>query len=107
MKIIVGINLIIFQKFVLLNEDEVSDQLQKSILLKPANEREVNRIKPNPTLQIQPIFIDPSQGKKNGDMKANHVRKGMSTGLCLEISGRVQHDSSELKHHDHLDVSNF
>lgn len=92
---------------VLLNENEASEPLQKSILLKPANEREVNRIKPNPTLEIQPIFIDPGPSKQNGTGKAKHVKKGVSTGLCLEISGRVQHDSSELKHHDHLDITSF
>ncbi|KAI3807450.1 hypothetical protein L1987_23378 [Smallanthus sonchifolius] len=104
-KVVISFDLV--GRKVLLNEDEASDELQKSILLKPANEREVNRIKPNPTLEIQPIFIDPNNGKKTGNVKANHVRKGISTGLCLEISGRVQHDSSELKHHDHLDISNF
>nr|GEU55185.1 activating signal cointegrator 1 [Tanacetum cinerariifolium]GEW57015.1 activating signal cointegrator 1 [Tanacetum cinerariifolium] len=91
---------------VLLNE-EASEQSQQSILFRPANEREVNRIKPNPTLEIQPIFIDPGHTKKNVDGKAKHVKKGLSTGLCLEISGRVQHDSSEQKHHDHLEISSF
>ncbi|GJV46120.1 activating signal cointegrator 1 [Tanacetum coccineum] len=92
---------------VLLNEEAASEQSQQSILFRPANEREVNRIKPNPTLEIQPIFIDPGHTKKNVDGKAKHVKKGLSTGLCLEISGRVQHDSSEQKHHDHLEISSF
>ncbi|XP_071716905.1 uncharacterized protein [Rutidosis leptorrhynchoides] len=92
---------------VLINEDETSDQLQNSILLKPANERQVNRIKPNPTLEIQPIFIDPGPSLKNGNGKTKYVKKGISTCLCLEISGRVQHDSSELKHHDHLEIGSF
>ncbi|XP_076947196.1 uncharacterized protein LOC143619054 [Bidens hawaiensis] len=104
-KVVISFDLV--GRKVLLNEDEALDQLEKSILLKPATEREVNRIKPNPTLEIQPIFIDPSQGKKSVDVKGTHVRKGISTGLCLEISGRVQHDRSELKHHDHLDISSF
>ncbi|KAK9073237.1 hypothetical protein SSX86_007561 [Deinandra increscens subsp. villosa] len=101
-KVVISFDLV--GRKVLLNEDEASDELHSSILLKPANAdaREVNRIKPNPTLEIQPIFIDPGHSKKNSDM-----RKGISTGLCLEISGRVQHDKSELKHHDHLDISSF
>ncbi|XP_076922711.1 uncharacterized protein LOC143584574, partial [Bidens hawaiensis] len=104
-KVVISFDLV--GRKVLLNEDEALDQLEKSILLKPATEREVNRIKPNPTLEIQPIFIDLSQGKKSGDAKATHVRKGISTGLCLEISGRVQHDCTEIKHHDHLDIGSF
>ncbi|KAK1427198.1 hypothetical protein QVD17_15881 [Tagetes erecta] len=101
-KVVISFDLV--GRKVLLNEDEASDELQQSILLKPANEREVNRIKPNPTLEIQPIFIDPGNSKKKGEMKSNHVR---STGMCLQVSGRVQHDRSELKHHDHLDISSF
>ncbi|KAI3736805.1 hypothetical protein L2E82_26792 [Cichorium intybus] len=104
-KVVISFDLV--GRKVLLNEDEASEQFEKSILLQPANEREVNRIKPNPTLEIQPIFIDPGHSKKKADGKTNHVKKGVSTGLCLEISGRVQHDTSELKHHDHLDVGNF
>ncbi|KAL8261348.1 hypothetical protein R6Q59_025397 [Mikania micrantha] len=107
-KVVISFDLV--GRKVLLNEDEALDELQKSILLKGptyANEREENRIKPNPTLEIQPIFIDPGHNKKNGDVKANHVRKGISTGMCMEISGRVQHDNRELKHHDHLDISSF
>ncbi|KVH98826.1 Zinc finger, C2HC5-type [Cynara cardunculus var. scolymus] len=86
---------------------EASEQLPKSILLRPADDREVNRFKPNPSLEIQPIFIDPGPSKKNADGKANHMNKGIAKGLCLEISGRVQHDTTELKNHDHLDISSF
>ncbi|KAI3429926.1 zf-C2HC5 domain-containing protein, partial [Psidium guajava] len=43
---------------VLFNEDEVSEMESRNSLLKPPDKREVNRIKPNPTLRIQPIFID-------------------------------------------------
>ncbi|KAL4559284.1 hypothetical protein LXL04_031422 [Taraxacum kok-saghyz] len=105
-KVVISFDLV--GRKVLLNEDEASEQFEKSIMLQPANEREVNRIKPNPTLEIQPVFIDPGHSKKKVDGKTkNHVRKGVSTGLCLEISGRVQHDTSEVKHHDHLDIATF
>lgn len=90
-----------------MNEDNALEQSQNSILLKPADVREVNRIKPNPTLEIQPIFIDPGHSKKNSNGKLKNVKTGVSTRICLENSGRVQHDTSELKHHDHLDISNF
>ncbi|KAI3685111.1 hypothetical protein L6452_34345 [Arctium lappa] len=104
-KVVISFDLV--GRKVLLNEDEASEQLQKSILLRPADDREANRFKPNPSLEIQPIFIDPGSSKKNADGKAKHVNKGLAKGLCLEISGRVQHDTTELKHHDHLDISSF
>ncbi|CAI9265888.1 unnamed protein product [Lactuca saligna] len=94
-KVVISFDLV--GRKVLLNEDEASEQFQKSIMLQPVNEREVNRIKPNPTLEIQPVFIDPGHRKKKPEVKTknSYVKKGVSTGLCLEISGRVQHDTSE------------
>ncbi|KAL5747439.1 hypothetical protein ACOSP7_024442 [Xanthoceras sorbifolium] len=83
---------------VLLNQDEASElQSENRILLRPQDEKEVNRIKPNPSLQVQPIFIDPGPTKKpvKGKKQTNRCRP---SGLCLEITGRVQHDKNELKH---------
>ncbi|KAK3011770.1 hypothetical protein RJ639_012553, partial [Escallonia herrerae] len=80
---------------VLMNEDEASEELQNRSLLQPPDEREANRIKPNPNLKVQPVFLDPDPSKKN--VKGNHLNKGPSNGLCLEISGRVQHDTNELR----------
>lgn len=80
---------------VILNKDEASD-LDYGIL-RPPEERESNRIKPNPTIKHQPVFVEtgprrvPAKGKPN-------IR--MSKGLCLEISGRVQHDNNELLQFD-------
>lgn len=82
---------------VLLNEDEVSEEFQNSLLLRPADEREVNRIKPNPSLKVQqPVFVDPGPSKRSA--KGKSTNKGLSTGLCLEISGRVQNEACDLKH---------
>ncbi|PIN25796.1 Activating signal cointegrator 1 [Handroanthus impetiginosus] len=78
---------------VLLNEDEASEEMQNRILLRPPEEREENRIKPNPNLKIQPIFIDPGPRKTAKD---KFLDKGLGNGLCLEISGRVQHGTNEL-----------
>lgn len=78
----------------LLNEDEASEEMQNSILLRPPEEREAIRIKPNPNLRIQPIFIDPSPRNTSKDKNLN---MGLSNGLCLEISGRVQHTTNELE----------
>lgn len=82
---------------VLINKDEVSElELENSILLRPPDEREVNRIKPNPTLTVQPVFIDPGLSKKPDKGKQTNQR--LPNGLHLEITGRVQHDNNELKH---------
>ncbi|XP_056175304.1 uncharacterized protein LOC130140297 [Syzygium oleosum] len=91
---------------VLFNEDEVSEMESQSSILKPPDEREVNRIKPNPTLRVQPIFIDPGPKKKPD--KGKVPNKSFKSGLCLEITGRVQHERNELKHFivdDHLETT--
>ncbi|OWM65306.1 activating signal cointegrator 1 [Punica granatum] len=81
---------------VLLNEDEVSAFDSGNGILQPPDEREVNRIKPNPTLKVQPIFVDPGPQKKATNSKAP-PKKTRANGLCLEITGRVQRESNELK----------
>ncbi|KAL7098778.1 hypothetical protein ACP275_09G039800 [Erythranthe tilingii] len=78
---------------VLLNEDEASEEMQNRILLRRPEEREEVRIKPNPNLKIQPIFIDTSTRK---NVKDKSLNKGLGSGLCLEISGRVQHGTKEV-----------
>ncbi|CAK9138088.1 unnamed protein product [Ilex paraguariensis] len=79
---------------VLMNEDEVSEEMENRILLRPPDERETNRVKPNPTLKIQPVFVDPSPGRK--PVEGNYLNQGPSNGICLGISGRVQHHTNEL-----------
>ncbi|XP_050221481.1 uncharacterized protein LOC126671734 [Mercurialis annua] len=83
---------------VMVNQDEASELKSENRILRPADEREneANRIKPNPTLNIQPIFIDP--GSSNKPAKSKQTDKRVSKGLCLEVTGRVQHDNNELKH---------
>lgn len=81
---------------VLLNEDDVSELESENRILRPPDEREVNRIKPNPTLRVLPVFVDPGHSKKPD--KGRQPNKGLTNGICLEITGRVQHDSNELKH---------
>ncbi|XP_027156017.1 activating signal cointegrator 1-like [Coffea eugenioides] len=76
---------------VLMNEDEASEELQNRLLLRPSEERESARIKPNPTLKIQPVFVDPGPRKS---VKEN-LNKCLNNGFCLEISGRVQHDNND------------
>ncbi|KAI9086453.1 hypothetical protein K1719_031537 [Acacia pycnantha] len=81
---------------VLLNKDEASELQSGSRIMRAPDEREVNRIKPNPNLKIQPIFMDPGLSNKSG--KDRQPKKGLSKGLCLEITGRVQRDSNDLKY---------
>ncbi|MCD9641811.1 hypothetical protein HAX54_028256 [Datura stramonium] len=76
---------------VLLNKDEATE-LQNGILFRPTEEKEATRIKPNPNLKVQPIFVDP--GPRKTPTEKNN-KKGPRNGLCLEITGRVQHDTSE------------
>lgn len=79
-----------------MNEDELSELESESLTLKPLDEREVNRIKPNPTLKVQPLFVDPGPRTKPV-AKGRKENKGPTTGLCLQITGRVQHVSNDLK----------
>ncbi|KAK9278139.1 hypothetical protein L1049_027698 [Liquidambar formosana] len=80
---------------VLVNKDEVSELESENGILRPPDEREVNRIKPNPTLRVQPVFVDPGPSMK--PVKGKQPNKRLAKGLCLKITGRVQHDSNELK----------
>ncbi|XP_057759504.1 uncharacterized protein LOC130979931 [Arachis stenosperma] len=81
---------------VLLNEDEVSELESDNRILRPPNEKEVNRIRPNPSLRVQPIFVDLGFTKKH--TKDRQTNKGVSNSLCLEITGRVQHESNDMKY---------
>ncbi|WCJ35946.1 transcription regulators zinc ion binding [Euphorbia peplus] len=92
-KVIVTFDLV--GRKVLVNEDDLSELESENRILRPEGDskKEVYRIKPNPTSKIQPVFMDPGPSKKAG--KSKQVNK---KGLCLEITGRVQHDKKELKH---------
>ncbi|KAG4930018.1 hypothetical protein JHK82_047089 [Glycine max] len=81
---------------VLVNKDEASELQFENRILRPPDAREVNRIKPNPTLTFQPVFVDLGFGRKSTKDKQSH--KGISKGLCLEITGRVQHDRNDQKY---------
>ncbi|KAF9626144.1 hypothetical protein IFM89_031271 [Coptis chinensis] len=76
---------------VMLNEDEASEIGSESRILRPLDVKEVNRIKPNPTLNVQPVYVDVGRGRERSQSKRP------TNGLCLEITGRVQRDGSELQ----------
>ncbi|CAH8366857.1 unnamed protein product [Eruca vesicaria subsp. sativa] len=89
-------------KVVLLNEDDISElESGNRILGPPETTRTVNRIKSNPTAKLIPIFLDfgPTEKKTNiGISSSKRDNKKNRNWLCLEITGRVQHDMSELKY---------
>lgn len=78
---------------VVMNKDEASGLESAQGILRPPEEREANRIKPNPTIKVQPVFVDTGP-RRNPTKKKQSTR--LPNGLCLEISGRVQR-SSELQ----------
>ncbi|KAF6148223.1 hypothetical protein GIB67_011998 [Kingdonia uniflora] len=80
---------------VVVKKDDVSVLESGNRILRSTDEREVNRIKPNPTVSLQPVFVDP--GPVRNPVKGKSQNKPHTNGLCLEISGRVQHDRSELQ----------
>ncbi|CAN0901648.1 Activating signal cointegrator 1 [Linum grandiflorum] len=85
---------------VLVNEDEVPELESENRILRPSNakEKEVNRIKPNPSLKIQPIFLDPGPSKKSTKVKdKQQSKRNGGAGICLAITGRVQHDNKDMK----------
>ncbi|KAK4804456.1 hypothetical protein SAY86_004273 [Trapa natans] len=94
-KVIISFDLV--GRKVLVNEDELSEFDSGSGILRPPDKKEVNRIKPNPTLHVQPIFIDPGPLKKASVNPKAPAKKARAICLCLEITGRVQHESNELK----------
>lgn len=78
-----------------MNKDDASELESEYRILRPPEERDINRIKPNPTVRVQPMFVETGPAKKTVKGKES---KRLANGLCLEISGRVQHDDSELRH---------
>lgn len=81
---------------VLVNKDEVEELESENSILRAPDERELNRIKPNPTLKIQPIFMDP--GPIKNPAKSRQPNKSFPNGMCLETTGKVQHESNDLKY---------
>ncbi|KFK34065.1 hypothetical protein AALP_AA5G097500 [Arabis alpina] len=85
---------------VLLNEDDIAELESGNRILGPSETKTVNRIKPNPTAKLIPIFLDPgpTEKKANSSSSSKRDNKKNRNGLCLEITGRVQHERSELKY---------
>ncbi|KAB1227182.1 hypothetical protein CJ030_MR1G029018 [Morella rubra] len=75
-------------------EDEVLKVQKENIILRPSEKREVDQTKPNSKGSISLCGPRPSKKPDNG----RQPNKGLTNGLWLEITGRVQHESNELKY---------
>ncbi|KAH9295843.1 hypothetical protein KI387_039431, partial [Taxus chinensis] len=85
---------------VVMTDQEAAKLESQSGILRPiflTEDRACNRIKENPHIREQPVFIETSESGNaptpksyNKDKKAGRS----NTGLLYEISGRVQHDDS-------------
>ncbi|ERN11349.1 activating signal cointegrator 1 isoform X2 [Amborella trichopoda] len=76
---------------VVMNENEASELESQHFILRPAitpEEREANRIMPNPSIRVCPEYVDPGPSAR---VKPSTTQRGT---LCLDISGRVQYDYS-------------
>uniref|UniRef100_A0A0A8YKT7 Uncharacterized protein n=1 Tax=Arundo donax TaxID=35708 RepID=A0A0A8YKT7_ARUDO len=73
-----------------------------------------HRIHPNPTIREQPVFIETGPVKPKTD-RVKQSKRLAKNGLCLEVTGRLQHDDKDLqsilsgnmKKGDHLAYSSF
>lgn len=74
---------------VIMNNESSDWESAGNRILGGQEETEKTRIKPNPTINIQPVFTKSESSR--GQNENRHKR--ISNGLCLEISGRVQHDN--------------
>ncbi|KAF8116574.1 hypothetical protein N665_0016s0005 [Sinapis alba] len=68
----------------LLNEDDISELESRNRILGPPETKNVNRIKPNPTAKLIPIFLDPVPNEKKPNMGSSSKRdnKKNRNGLC-------------------------
>ncbi|CAA7401101.1 unnamed protein product [Spirodela intermedia] len=85
---------------VLVNEDAPPELGSEHRILRPLENRESHRITPNPAARLQPIFVDAAAAAappRRVPENRGKQRPRLTKGLCLEISGRVQHSSSDLQ----------
>lgn len=77
-----------------MHKDNAETETEGCILrpIEPTEQRGLSRIKPNPSVGVLPVFVSDSPDSY-GRVRQT-VRR--ANGLCLEISGRVQHERIEL-----------
>ncbi|CAN6174305.1 unnamed protein product [Urochloa humidicola] len=100
---------------VILNKDGVTELETEHPIMRPSEEKEQSHhIQPNPTIREQPVFVETGPMKPKTDRAKQSKRLGKN-GLCLEVTGRLQHDDKDLqsilrgkvKKGDHLSYSSF
>ncbi|TVU09521.1 hypothetical protein EJB05_43001 [Eragrostis curvula] len=111
-KVIVTFDLV--GRKVILNKDGAATELESEHPILRPSEDQSHRIQPNPTIREQPVFVETGPVKPKTDRARQSKRLGKN-GLCLEVTGRVQHDdkdlqriqSGKMKEGDHLAYSSF
>ncbi|KAK3133318.1 hypothetical protein QOZ80_6AG0535020 [Eleusine coracana subsp. coracana] len=100
---------------VILNNDDPTELESEHPILRPSEEKDQgHRIQPNLTIREQPVFVETGPVKPKTERTRQSKRLGKN-GLCLEVTGRVQHDdkdlqriqSGKMKEGDHLAYSSF
>jgi hypothetical protein len=100
---------------VILNNDGATELESEHPILRPSEDKDQShRIQPNPTIREQPVFVETGPVKPKTGRARQSKRLGKN-GLCLEVTGRVQHDdkdlrriqSGKMKEGDHLAYSSF
>ncbi|NP_001131878.1 uncharacterized LOC100193257 [Zea mays] len=112
-KVIVTFDLV--GRKVILNKDGSTEVETEHPIMRPPEEKDQShRIQPNPTIREQPVFVETSPVKPKTD-RAKQSKRLAKNGLCLEVTGRLQHDdkgmesilSGKVKKGDHLAYSSF
>ncbi|XP_051187852.1 uncharacterized protein [Lolium perenne] len=100
---------------VILNNDEAAEAESGQGIMRPLEQKhQVQRIQPSPTTREQPFFIETGPVKPRTD-RVKQNKKLTKNGLCLEVTGRVQHDDKDpqsflggkMKKGDHIAYSSF
>lgn len=100
---------------VILNKDGTTELETEHPIMRPPEEKDQShRIQPNPTIREQPVFVETGPVKPKTD-RAKQSKRLAKNGLCLEVTGRLQHDdkdmesilSGKVKKGDHLAYSSF
>ncbi|KAM3257774.1 hypothetical protein ACQJBY_049844 [Aegilops geniculata] len=100
---------------VILNNDEAAELESDQGIMRPLEQKhQVQRIQPSPSIREQPVFVETGPVKPRTD-RVKQSKKLGKNGLCLEVTGRVQHDDKDpqsflggkMKKGDHLAYSSF
>jgi len=100
---------------VIMNKDGATELETEHPIMRPPEEKDQShRIQPNPTIREQPVYVETGPVKPKTD-RAKQSKRLAKNGLCLEVTGRLQHDDKDLqsilsgkvKNGDHLAYSSF